>query len=379
MLLQQLAERHDLTLLALAWNADDLDAVAEIAERGIDTHVVWHGRAQRLRGLLGDPRRPLQQIASTSPRFAASARELIQHAADTGRPFAVAHVEHLRGASAIALPRPLGVRVVYDAVDCIADLARLTRANGPSLGTRLISAYEQPRTARLEQRLVAAADAVTVVAERDRLALAAYPGGARVVVVPNGVEALERPAPTVAAPRAIFTGKLSYHANQAALRWLLSDIWPRVRQQAPAAELLVAGANPPRWLRRADGADGVMLVERPRDMLFQIAQARLALAPMVYSVGIQNKILEAMACGVPVVATSAAAAGLPGAADGCYLTADDAEAFAASVVTLFRDHARAWAIGSAGHAYVRRELTWRAAADAFEALYLRAASQELAA
>jgi glycosyltransferase involved in cell wall biosynthesis len=100
-----------------------------------------------------------------------------------------------------------------------------------------------------------------------------------------------------------------------------------------------------------------------------IARARVALAPTVYSVGIQNKVLEALAEGVPVVATPSALAGLPSAAREFVLSGDTPAAFAAAAIRLLRDDALAANLGAAGHAYVRRHLTWSAAAVAFEALY----------
>jgi glycosyltransferase involved in cell wall biosynthesis len=379
MLLHELPQRHEVTVLALAWDATDHAALSELHARGVNVHIVRHGAPARVRGLIGDPRRPLQQMVSSSTTFAQTARGLLAHAARQRRPFDVVHVEHLRGAAALDVVTGLGTRVVFDAVDCIAELAHISRTQGPTRAVRWLGALEEQRTARYEARLVQAADAVTVVAERDRAALAKHPGGERVVVAPNGVAALPQPAPTIAAPIAIFTGKLSYHANLAAARWLLDDIWPRVRQELPDARLFVAGAEAPAWLRQRAGTMGVHLIENPPEMLPVIAGARVALAPMVYSVGIQNKMLEAMACGVPVVATASAAAGLPAAAAASFVTAYTPESFAAKVAELLTDRVVARTLGQAGFDYVSAHHTWAALARRFEALYAPTARTELAA
>lgn len=369
MLLRELVQRHDITLVALAWNSEDEAELRDWHERGFEVYTVPHGPRARAAALLGDPRRPLQQIASTSNSFAQLARRLITDAAKRGRPYDAVHVEHLRGAAALRLTRNLGVRTVFDAVDCIAELARLTRRGQPNPLVRALATIEEARTERLESALIAAADVVTVVAERDRAALVAGGAPARILVVPNGVVAADRPLALTDEPVAVFTGKLSYHANQAALRWLLADIWPRVRATLPAARLIVAGAHPPAWARQASGSDGVQVIANPPEMEPLLAQARVALAPMVYSVGIQNKVLEAMGVGLPVIASPSAAQGLLATADRCFVLADGQDCFARRTIQLLEDTALARWIGRAGYDYARREHSWPVAAARFEALY----------
>ena len=369
MLLETLAQRHQITLVALVWDAADLRALLAWRERGVVVHPIGHGRGARLRSLCGDPRRPLQQIASTSPRLARTVRALLADAARSGQPYDALHVEHLRGAAALRLAADLPVRVVFDAVDCIAELARLTRRHNPRPALRWVAAVEEGRTRRLETALVGAADAVAVVAARDRDALLSGGAAERITVIPNGVPRFVRHGNLTAEPIVIFTGKLSYHANAAALRLFLREIWPLVRGAVPAARLLVAGADPPDWLRQVVGRDGVMLNAQPPEMLPLIAAARVAVAPMTYSVGVQNKVLEAMACAVPVVATAAAAEGLLPAAEGRVLVEDASAAFAQRVVQLLGDDVLAESLGLAGQEYVRAHHSWGQSAAQFEALY----------
>ena len=168
-ILERIAESHDTTLLALAWDDTDSQALAEWSEQGHHVVTVPHHKGRQLLGAIGHPRRPLQQMVSTSRRFASQARSLIQGARRDGEPYDAIHVEHFRGAVALDLESGLDARVVYDAVDCLADLARLARKHNPDRRVRLVAGYEEGPTRSAERRILERADVVTVVSERDRI------------------------------------------------------------------------------------------------------------------------------------------------------------------------------------------------------------------
>jgi polysaccharide biosynthesis protein PslH len=371
--------RHDVTLLALAWNDEDHQALNEWKDRCVAVHALPHSGRPRIQFGANFFRQPLQYTVSRSTSFANLARDLIRQAERKGSPCDVVHVEHMRGAAAIDMLRPLGIRTVFDAVDCLAELARLTRTHGPNPMVRALAGYEHSRTRRMESLLVQSADAVTVVAERDRRALVHNGGMNHVMVIPNGVDILSQPLPVRSEPSAVFTGKLSYHANQAAVRWLISDIWPRVRRIIPDATLSIAGADPPTWIVKHDGDNGIQIIPNPRDMSIVLASSRVAVAPIVYSVGVQNKVLEAMATGLPVVATPSAMEGLLPQSHGCLATAADANQFALTTASLLADDLEAQRIGIAGYDYVSMHHTWTSVAHRFEDLYRNDRQQQRAA
>lgn len=368
MLLEQLSRWHEVTVLGLAWNAEDRAALAKLVGAGIEVQVIEHRQLDRLRTLAGDPRRPLQQIVSTSLPYARAARQLIAEARERGRPFDAVHVEHFRGASAINLFAGLDARVVYDAVDCLAALATMTAEAGPNRLVRQIARYEASRTKVAEDRLLTMADAITVVAERDQREMARQANCSPIYVIPNGVQRRADRRQLTIEPRMIFSGKLSYHANQAAVRWFLKQTWPQILTGRPDAQLVLAGADPPAWMRQLH-APGVELISNPPDLLSLIEGARVAIAPMTYGVGIQNKVLEAMACGVPVVGTRVAGDGLLSERPIGFLLADDEAAFAAAVLQLLNDDHVALKLGRQGQGYVRSTHSWESAAHQFEDLY----------
>ena len=100
-----------------------------------------------------------------------------------------------------------------------------------------------------------------------------------------------------------------------------------------------------------------------------IQASTIAVAPLLYGAGIQNKALEAMSCGTPVVATSQATAALAIRPGEDVLVADGAEAFARAVLTLLDSPELRASVGAAGRRYVEQNHSWDAVCELLEAAY----------
>ena len=165
-------------------------------------------------------------------------------------------------------------------------------------------------------------------------------------VVPCGVtlpEAGEAVRGTVG-----FIGSLDFLPNQEAVKWIIDVLWPRVIERAPEARLAIAGSSPPEWLRR-----------NVRDLRGDVDDAQVfmremsvIIAPLFSGGGMRIKVLEAMALGKPIVATTLGAGGIEH--DGHVLIADDVDAFADAVARLLSDPAEAARIGANARATVAR-------------------------
>jgi len=416
-LLRRLAQRHDVTLATVVGGPADRAAVAALAELGVAIRTRPISPARRAAAMAGAAMAglPLQARFDWQPALAADLRALVAPPgrgarADRGASpappggagapgaFDAVHVEHLRGAAYGLVVRGAapGLPVVWDAVDCIARLFAQAARAAATPRARLIARLELARTRRYEAGLPSrfAATAVTSAADRDALrALAGAPsarpvaddrqasGAAEppIAVVPNGVD-LERFAPPDGGPPArdpntvLFTGKLGYHANVAAALHLVQDVMPLVWARRPGARVVLAGAAPApavRALARPAGASAgaVVVTGEVPDLRPHLVAAAVVAVPLVYGVGIQNKVLEAMACAAPVVASPDAAAALAAVPGRDLLLGATPAELAAAVVALLDDPARAAAVGAAGRAYVERAHGWDAAVARFEALY----------
>lgn len=376
-LIKSLAARgHRVALVAAATSAGEFASASALEPYCESVQAVSIPLARSLWscacGLAGAA--PLQARYCVSPAMTALVRTAIAPRAT----YDVLHVEHLRaalyGLAAAGLPR------VYDAVDCMSRLLGQTAADGPTYSSRLTARAELPRTRRFERALVRHFDRILFTAEAERdalLALAEPEGGAvpaeRVRVLPNGVD-LEYFTP-LDTPRdsatLIFLGRLGYHANFAAGRHLVTEIMPRIWARRPEVRVLLVGADPPAALRALAATAGprVEVTGYVPDVRPYLGGATVSVSPLGYAVGIQNKVLEAMAMATPVVATPAACAALRAVPGEHLLVAEDADAFAVSVLHLLDDPALARRLGVAGRGYVDAQHDWRAVARELEAIY----------
>ena len=358
--LRVLARRHDVTCCALVPSAPDAAAAAAVEALGARLVIVplgWLGAPLALaRALVGD-RTPLQVLLFRRARARARVGALL-----AGGRFDVVHAQLVR--TAPYLPGRGGPPVVLDFIDALStNFARRAAAERGPLGW--VSRWEAARLRRFEPALAArvARGLVVAAAERDAI------GAGRIDVVPNGVDgaAFAFDATPRARPRLVFSGNLGYFPNVDAAVWLADDVFPRVRAAVPDAELRLVGARPARAVQALAGRPGISLAAAVPAMAPELAAAAVAMVPMRTGSGLQNKVLEAMAVGTPVVTTPPVAAAIDGARPGEHLiVAEDAAGLAAAAVGLLGDPARARALARAARALVERGYRWEDSAAGVE-------------
>ncbi len=243
------------------------------------------------------------------------------------------------GMARFALEPPLAPRpLVLDLVDVdSAKWAALGRSGRPPLSW--IYAREARRLGRFEAEAARRARTALVVNERERDALLRLAPSAVVRIAPNGVDARAfRPdGPPATAPRVVFCGVLDYPPNADGALWLVRHVWPIVRRRRADAALTIVGANPSGALREAAAAEAsVELLGAVPDVRPHLHRAAVAVAPIRTARGIQNKVLEALAAGLPCVVTSAVREGLPVEVLAGCLEASAADRFASGIVDLLR-------------------------------------------
>ncbi|MDG6096178.1 TIGR03087 family PEP-CTERM/XrtA system glycosyltransferase [Alteromonas sp. ZYF713] len=169
---------------------------------------------------------------------------------------------------------------------------------------------------RLENQVGAEFDACFFVAEPETNLYKQQAGSpaAEVISIGNGIEPAEfypttQPA-EVKTPHLLFAGVMDYTPNVDAMLWFYNEVWPSVLTHWPDATLTIAGMNPTPAIARLQGVDNVRVTGFVDDILPYFHECNIFVAPFRIARGIQNKILQAFACGLPVVSTSMGAEGI---------------------------------------------------------------------
>jgi sugar transferase (PEP-CTERM/EpsH1 system associated) len=226
---------------------------------------------------------------------------------------------------------------------------------------------------REERRLAAKFDLSTCTTRAELATLESYAAAPATGWYPNGVDASYF-SPTTAAydPDTIcFVGRMDYFPNQQAVLWFCREVLPAIRAQRSTAKLAVVGAAPSAAIRALGSLPGVTVTGTVKDVRPLVQAAALTIAPLIIARGTQNKILESMAMGVPVVASTTAAGGVD-AEPGVHLhVAGTAQAFAAAVLRVLQNPRERARLAEAGRQRVLTNHAWPASLARLDTLVAR--------
>src|SRR5208283_854981 len=274
------------------------------------------------------------------------------------------------------LPRPFSTPVVLDFVDIDsakwAQYAQRSRAPFSWLFTR-----EARKLGRYEEDW-ARVSSSTIVTTRQEASLLVGEGIAPVEVVSNGVEIPEArldPLPEeirALQPYALFVGTMDYLPNVDAVEYFAEDILPRVRERHPELKFVIVGRDPARRVRKLKRAPGVIVTGTVPEVGNYLAGATVVVAPFRIAQGIQNKLLEALAVGKPIISTPGPAAAIAASHGETILIAENSQDFAKALIALLEEPER-YCHFSEGVDFVRKNFNWHDKLNHLEQLLLRAA------
>jgi glycosyltransferase involved in cell wall biosynthesis/GT2 family glycosyltransferase len=243
-------------------------------------------------------------------------------------------------------------RIVFDMVD--AHSLRLSREH--ALTGDAATAREAERYRKIESRLARECDVVWCASTADEEYMERLAPGVRTKVVPTIHPPRERGLPFKEREHILFVGNFRHRPNADAVHFYAREVLPRVRESLPAIELLLIGDNaPPEFA----AYEGVRVLGYVPDIETVLARARVSVAPLRFGAGINGKIGEALAHGLPVVTTTIGAAGIALRDGEEALIADSPEDLADATVRLYTDAALWQRLSDKGYAHVERNFSPR--------------------
>jgi sugar transferase (PEP-CTERM/EpsH1 system associated) len=351
-LLERMRRRHEVTCLAFAHDRADLAAAGELSERGIPTQPFVHNpRWSRVRAL--------PQLLSSRPlTLSVYGSRALQ--AEVDRHVARCDLAYAYSSSMGAFLQPhTGLRRIMHFAELDSDKWRQYAGLARFPMDRIYA--REARTLLEFERGVAHAFTQNVFCTplEQRIFREQIPG-APSMVLRNGIDlAHYRPAPERAEPgRIVFVGVMDYFPNVDGCVHFAREVLPLVRARAPSARFTIVGSRPTREVRQLARAPGVEVLGHVDDPREWLQRASLSVAPLRIARGIQNKVLEAMAMGLPVVGTTAATQGIEGESPRDFVAVDGAAGQAAAILELLEQPERARALGARARAFVERNCDW---------------------
>jgi len=219
---------------------------------------------------------------------------------------------------------------------------------------------EGKKLERAEKRLARTFDLCTAVTRAEWETLEGYRSAVATDWFPNGVDSGYF-APTdepYDADTICFVGRMDYYPNQECMIEFCANVLPLVRTRRPETMLLIIGADPSRAVRRLGDLPGVMVTGSVPDVRPYLRRSALMVAPLNIARGTQNKILEGMAAGIPVVASRVAAGGVDAVANDHFLVASTPEEYVNAVLRILEDPAFRQQLSAAGRQRVLSHHAW---------------------
>lgn len=356
---------HQVTLACLVQPAAELKYLDEVRPFCQAVYPVVVKRSEALRNaLLSLPTpTPLSVAFCQSKELAQTVQALVEQGE-----FDLIHTEFVRAAPLTA--RITGLPRVFDTVDSLT-LAHRRSLTAPMvpLVKRLISLVEWIKLRGYEPRMAKKFDRILVSSGVDRQHLSG--SHADIDLLPNGVDTeffAYDPRPREPAS-IVFLGKMSYYVNVASVLWFYHKIFPLVKQRVPNVRFKIVGRDPVPSIQALASDPAVEVTGTVADVRPHIASAAVAICPMVSGSGTQFKMLEAMAVGTPVLATSISIQGLQTQPGRDVLVADQPEQFADALAALFNDPALQHKLSRNGRAYVEANHQWSVIGQRLELFY----------
>jgi sugar transferase (PEP-CTERM/EpsH1 system associated) len=356
--IQQLARRHPIHLYSFVDDPNDLAGASKLRESCASVEVVYRGQARTF--LLAAAAFLKRSPFSVSLFYRKALAETVAQKAATERFDCIIVSSSSMAQYACLVPN---VPKILDFIDMDSEKWGLY-AEHRRFPLSLIYRVEAERLAKYEDEMAHVFDHSIVISEEERRVFQKRVSDRPVAVISNGVDLeyfspRDNVATKIPQPIIVFTGAMDYFPNVDAVQYFCHEIFPSVRRGLSGALFYIVGRNPTRQVRELGKQTNVIVTGTVPDVRPYLAQAAVAVTPFRLARGLQNKVLESMAMGVPVVGTSQAFKGIAATTQNGIRIADDARSFARCVTTVLQaDAASRRQAAQQARDYVERHHRW---------------------
>ncbi len=279
---------------------------------------------------------------------------LRQHAAQ----FDVIIVSRVTMAACLNIVRRHAPRsvLIFDTVD----LHYLREYRGARLSGNRLQVQHALQTKSRELAAIRVADCTFVVSSVEKRVVENDCPGADVQVVSNIHHVSDTPSEPGDRTNALFVGSFFHGPNVDAAEYIVSDLAPRLQRTQPCLQIVIIGENPPKMLK-ASAPENVAVLGHVEDITPFLRHSRLSIAPLRFGAGVKGKVLQSMAEGLPVVATTIANEGIAATHNREIMIADTADETAAAIAAVTADDDLWQRLSDGGRALVRDRFSFAAA------------------
>jgi glycosyltransferase involved in cell wall biosynthesis len=348
--LKYLSQNHSIHLICFGSSESDAIALNKLEVLGISVQLIQWSKLVAVLNVLTaafNPTLPLQCALFQSGAF----KRAIIHALDVFKPDAIYAVMIRIIVNLPSNKLPLFV----DMVDSMGLNFSRRVALERGIKKRVLR-IECQRVSAYEVNVVKQATLSFVVSKFDQNFIALD----KVVSLPLGIDVLEffKNLNGSLDQTIVFTGNMNYKPNVDAVLWFYSQCWGKLKDAVPEIRWIVAGSNPTAEVLALRSDDSITVSGRVPSLVAVINDAKISIAPMQSGSGMQFKILEAMACSVPVVTTSLGLGDIAAKPGQAIIVADTPDSFVRSIVNLMLSPDIRQTIGEAGLHYVNEHHSW---------------------
>lgn len=246
----------------------------------------------------------------------------------------------------------------------------LRRAEISSGIKRFLFRAEGKRLSQYENRIFDYFNHHTIISAQDRKYIN-HPDQDKIVIIENGISSDFFNGPTGVTPEyeLVFTGNMNYPPNIECALFIANEILPKLKSKFPQIRLLLSGANPNPKIAELNKRPDITVSGWVDDIRTSYANGKIFLAPLFIGTGLQNKLLEAMAMGLPCITTPLANNALKAIPGKSILLADHADSFAEKVTDLLTDHDLSKEIANGGQSFVKEHFSWEKSVEKLNTLF----------